>query len=63
LTEWSKWNYVGTLAAAYAEAGNFQEAIKWQQKSLEMKLPEGELEPAQQRLLLYEQNRPYHEQK
>ncbi|HEV2435663.1 MAG TPA: tetratricopeptide repeat protein [Verrucomicrobiae bacterium] len=62
LLQWSKWNYIGTLAAAYADIGNFQEAIKWQRKSLEMNLPEAAVAPAQQRLSLYEQNKPYHEQ-
>jgi hypothetical protein len=62
LTDWKKWYCIGTLAAAYAEAGNFPEAIKWQKKSLDMKVPESEIEPAHQRLLLYGQNRPYHEQ-
>lgn len=60
LSEWKRWNYLGTLAAAYAENGEFEDAVKWQQKSLEAGIRESEAEKAQQRLLLYERQKPFH---
>ena len=50
-----------TLAAAYAEAGNFAEAIQWQQKAVEL-LDSVYKAGAQERLELYRQGRPYHEE-
>jgi hypothetical protein len=36
LTEYEKPDFVGTLAAAYAETGDFDAAVKWSEKSLEL---------------------------
>ncbi len=36
LTEWKNWRFVSTLAAAYAESGNFDSAIKFQDKAISM---------------------------
>ena len=51
-----------TLAAAYAENGEFQRAVHWQQEAI--KLGAGNpifLREAQERLKLYQAGRPYHE--
>jgi tetratricopeptide (TPR) repeat protein len=55
--------YIGTLAAAYAEAGNFAKAVRWAKKFLESDPPEENIEPARLRLRLYEQGQPYREEK
>ena len=36
LTEWKRPNPLGTLAAAYAEAGDFERAVEFQQKANEL---------------------------
>ena len=62
LSEWKNPDFLDTLAAAYAEAGQFDDAVKWQKKALEH--PEAfdaaEFEQAKQRLKLYEARQPYH---
>ena len=62
LTKWSDPNLVDTLAAAYAEAGRFAEAVEWQQRALEI-LPETHpLRPGfVKRLELFEQGKTYQE--
>ena len=60
--ELTKWDviHLRTIAAAYAESGDFSQAVKWQKEWLAKSSPEdkGELELEQQRLKLYEQGKP-----
>jgi Zn-dependent protease len=63
LTDWKEPLYLGTLAAALAEAGHFEMAIARQQKALEnpaYQRQHGEM--AQERLRLYRAGKPYREQ-
>jgi hypothetical protein len=55
---------VGTLAAAYAEAGRFDDAIATAQKACALATAAGEqdlLEKNQKLLALYRAHQPYHE--
>jgi tetratricopeptide (TPR) repeat protein len=56
--------FLDTLAAAYAEAGRFEEAQKRARDAIQMGqaagLPEESLADFRDRLGLYEQNKPYH---
>jgi Flp pilus assembly protein TadD len=57
-------SFLGTLAAAYAEAGRFQDAIATAEKARTQAQNRGEtsLEERNQQLLdLYRQGKPYHE--
>jgi tetratricopeptide (TPR) repeat protein len=62
--ELSKWripNHLDTLAAACAEAGDFDQAIRWEMKALEspdVRGPSGK--KMRQRLRLYQEHKPYH---
>lgn len=57
LTNWKDASYVETLAAAYAEAGQFDEAIKFQTKAAEIDAKVVD----SKRLALYQQKQPYRE--
>jgi hypothetical protein len=55
---------LGTLAAAYAEAGRFTEAVATAQKAIELARAGGDTRSATvigQLLRLYRSGRPYHE--
>ncbi len=58
LTQWKEPSHIDTLAAAYARAGDFASAVKWQNKALEdsdfRKIGE-----ARNRLELYRARKPY----
>ncbi len=58
LTDWNEPNYLDTLAAAYAEAGDFDSAIKYQTKAAELSPDDADL---MQHLALYKDHKPYRE--
>ena len=62
ITRWKDANTLDTLAAAYAESQDFESAVQWQQKSLELASP-NQREDFELRLKLYRENKPYREPK
>ncbi len=59
LTNWKVVLYLNTLAAAYAEAGQFDEAIRFQKKVLADPALDDKLAPqAKRRLELYQHKKP-----
>ena len=62
LKDWKNPDFLDTLAAAYAEAGQFDDAVKWEKKALEdpKAFNAAGLEQVKQRLKLYEARKPYH---
>jgi hypothetical protein len=65
LSHWDSYRHIDTLAAAYAEAGRFKQAVKWQRQAM-TKLP-AEIRPGQRadyeaRLRLYQAGQSYHGQ-
>lgn len=60
MTQFKSWKFLDTLAAAHAEAGNYDNAVKWAKKSLSA-VPNGEKRECRERLKLYKDKKPYHE--
>lgn len=63
LSDWNEWISIATLAAAYAETGDFESAVKWQTKAMDMSRPAEERDQRdnETRLALYKAGKPYHE--
>jgi len=57
LSEWQEPSFLDTLAAACAELGEFDDAVKWMEKAMKLVKPE-ELEDYQDRKDLYESEKP-----
>jgi len=63
LTSWQGSYYLAALSVACAEAGRFEEAIRWQRKALESPQYErDEGKEARRRIELFEDRRPYREE-
>jgi tetratricopeptide (TPR) repeat protein len=60
-SEYEVWYCLGTLAAAYAEAGDFEEARHWAKESLR-RAPAKEQAGCKERLRLYREEKPYREE-
>jgi tetratricopeptide (TPR) repeat protein len=61
LSGYAKADYVDTLAAAYAETGDFTAAVKWQTKAIELEADPKKKEEYRARLKLYQEKKPYRE--
>lgn len=60
LSEWNNSLRLGTLAAAYAECGEFEKAVRWQKKAIEVGFDSKDDEKeARMRLKLYREGKPY----
>jgi tetratricopeptide (TPR) repeat protein len=59
LSAWSDWSNIDTLAAAYAELGDFNSATKWQNKAIELASDDSDRADMRLRLSLFKQGKPY----
>ncbi len=60
LTEYKQGHILSTLAAAYAETGDFENAVKWSEKSAEVGTPD-HAEDFKKELEAYKAHKPYRE--
>jgi hypothetical protein len=61
LTGWKKPGMIDTLSCAYAEIGDFEQAIRWQKKALEDTSYHQEGETAKAKLQLFGKKQPFRE--
>lgn len=59
LSRWKDANDIENLAAAHAECGQFDEAVKWQTKALDVLTGLDHLADSRKRLDLYKQGKPF----
>ena len=59
LTRWQDPNMLDILAAAYAETGAFDVAVKWESRAIELEKDEQSQKECRSRLRLYQQKKPY----
>ena len=58
-TEYKNPRLLTTLAAVYANRGDFQKAIEWQGKAIELETRQQKLSDMKDRLKLYQNKKPY----
>jgi tetratricopeptide (TPR) repeat protein len=62
LARWKNGEWLSTLAAAYAELGDFEKAVAWQAGAIELARAD-EVEALRSQLKLYQEHRPYRQTK
>ena len=62
ISAWKDCYNLDALAAAYAEQGDFEEAIKWQEKAIELTTNEEEKAVLRTRIELYKEGKPYRDE-
>src|SRR5262249_46794698 len=61
LTKWKQPMLLDTLAAAYAESGDFESARKWQTRAIELLTDESDQDEIRKRIRLYQRGMAYRE--
>ncbi len=61
MTKWKNPNFLDTLAAAQAEAGEFDAAVSSQKRAIELLTDKRQKADYRLRLVLYEAKKPYRE--
>jgi len=61
LSDWKNPDWLDTLSAAYAEAGQFEEAVKTQSLAIEL-ASEAQRLDLESRLALYREQKPYRDE-
>ena len=59
ITYWSKPDHIDTLAAAYAEAGDFDSAVRFEQRALAREHNEADRKGYEYRLSMYQAHHPF----
>ena len=59
LTAWKETSSLDMLAAAYAETGEFDKAVRWQEKANMQYTDADERRKGEERLKLYKEKKPY----
>ena len=63
LSHWQNSGFIDGLAAAYAEAGDFQQAVKYEKQSLtDSSLAPKERQEREKRLALFQQQKPFRDE-
>ena len=61
LAEWKDANMLATLAAAYAEVGEFDKAVEWEEKAIQLYANADDHKKGEEQLKLYKEKKPYRE--
>ena len=59
LSNWTNYAAVDTLAAAYAETGDYEQAVRYQKQAVGMEVPKDNLTNVANRIDLYQRHQPY----
>jgi tetratricopeptide (TPR) repeat protein len=62
MSGWKDVNSIDTLAASYAEAGDFDKAVEWQGKANSLYADSEDRKKGEERLKLYKDGRPYRDE-